>query len=411
MQLTYRHTRLGCFVGYVNQAIVNNLSPLLFLTFQQQFSISLTQISFIITLNFAIQMIVDLLSAKFVDRIGYRACVLGAHFFAAAGLLGLSIFPCLFDPYAALLLATCMSAIGGGLLEVLVSPMVEALPSKNKESEMSLLHSFYCWGHMGVVILSTGYFMLVGTESWQYLPVFWALIPLANGLLFLKAPLCTLEESHETMPLKHLVIKPIFWLFLLLMLCSGASELSVSQWASLFAEEGLKVSKTMGDLLGPCLFALTMGISRVLFSRLKRLTVSQGILYSSILCVISYTIMIFSPWPLLSLIGCGISGFAVGVMWPGVYSVAAQRLPAGGTAMFALLALAGDVGCCVGPSIVGAVSDGVMKNGVSLMTWLHPAAPLSQAALKTGFLWVMLFPAGLILGILLLRRLNPARKK
>jgi len=381
MQLTYRHTRLGCFVGYVNQAIVNNLSPLLFLTFQQQFSISLTQISFIITLNFAIQMTVDLLSAKFVDRIGYRACILGAHFFAAAGLLGLSIFPCLFDPYAALLLATCMSAIGGGLLEVLVSPMVEALPSKNKESEMSLLHSFYCWGHMGVVILSTGYFMLVGTESWQYLPVFWALIPLANGLLFLKAPLCTLEESHETM------------------------------WASLFAEEGLKVSKTMGDLLGPCLFALTMGISRVLFSRLKRLTVSQGILYSSILCVISYTIMIFSPWPLLSLIGCGISGFAVGVMWPGVYSVAAQRLPAGGTAMFALLALAGDVGCCVGPSIVGAVSDGVMKNGASLMTWLHPAAPLSQAALKTGFLWVMLFPAGLILGMLLLRRLNPARKK
>ena len=410
MQLTYRHTRLGCFAGYVNQAIVNNLSPLLFLTFQQQFSISLTQISFIITLNFAIQMTVDLLSAKFVDRIGYRKCILGAHFFATVGLLGLSIFPFLFAPYAALLLATCLSAIGGGLLEVLVSPMVEALPSENKESEMSLLHSFYCWGHMGVVILSTGYFLLFGTENWKYLPIFWAIIPFLNGLIFLKAPLCTLEENHETMPLKRLVIKPIFWLFLLLMLCSGASELSMSQWASLFAEEGLRVSKTTGDLLGPCFFALTMGISRILFSRLKRITVSQGILYSSVLCVISYAITVFSPWPLVSLIGCGISGFAVGIMWPGVYSVASQHLPAGGTAMFALLALAGDIGCCVGPSIVGAVSDGVMQSGASLMTMCLPSAPLSQAALKTGFLWVMLFPAGLILGMLLLRRLRSSKK-
>ncbi len=411
MQLTYRHTRTGCFVGYVNQAIVNNLSPLLFLTFQQQFSISLTQISFIITLNFAIQMLVDLLSAKFVDRIGYRACILSAHFLAAAGVLSLSILPFLFDPYAALLTATCLSAVGGGLLEVLVSPMVEALPSENKESEMSLLHSFYCWGHVAVVLLSTGYFLLFGTENWRYLPLFWAIIPLANGLLFLKAPLCTLEENQKTMPIRRLLAQPLFWLFLLLMLCSGASELSISQWASLFAEEGLRVSKTMGDLMGPCLFALSMGLARALFSRLRRITVSQGLLFSSILCVFSYAITIFSPWPLLSLIGCGISGFAVGIMWPGVYSVATQRLPGGGTAMFALLALAGDVGCCVGPSIVGSVSDSVIQSGASLLSALLPAAPLSQVALKTGFLFVMIFPVLFIPGMLLLGRKKAGQRK
>ena len=404
MRLTYRHTRNACFVSYITQAIVNNLSPLLFLTFQQEFSISLSQISLLITLNFAIQMLVDLLSAKFVDQIGYRVSIVAAHILSTLGIVSLCALPEVLPPYTALIAATGLSAIGGGLLEVLVSPMVEALPGEHKESEMSLLHSFYCWGHVGVVLLSTAYFLLFGTKNWRFLPLLWAIIPFINTFLFLKAPLCTLSESRETLPLKRLLRAPIFWLFLVLMLCSGASEQAMSQWASLFAEKGLEVSKTVGDLLGPCAFAALMGLARVLFSRTRRLPVTTAILFSGVLCVASYLLTIFSPWPLLSLVGCGLCGFSVGVMWPGVYSTASQRLPGGGTAMFALLALAGDVGCCVGPSLVGAVSDGVLLKGASFLSALIPGAPLSQAALKTGFLAAAIFPAVLAAGMLLLIR-------
>lgn len=388
MQLTYRHTRLGCFVGYVNQAIVNNLSPLLFLTFQQQFSISLTQISFIITLNFAIQMTVDLLSAKFVDRIGYRACILGAHAFAAAGLLGLSIFPCFFDPYAALLAATCMSAIGGGLLEVLVSPMVEALPSKNKEREMSLLHSFYCWGHVAVVLVSTAFFTLFGMEVWQILACLWALVPACNTVVFLKTPIATLNPPGDPgMSIRELLKTRLFWLMALMMICGGASEQSVSQWASAFAEAGLGVSKTVGDLTGPLTFAILMGLSRLLYGRYgEKIPMEKFMLGSTALCLFAYLLTVFAPHPALSLAGCALCGFAVGIMWPGTLSQAAGAMRRGGTAMFALLALAGDIGCSAGPALVGFVSD----------------AP--GGSLKAGIFAAAIFPAVLLVCLLLKRR-------
>ncbi len=396
MKLTYRHTRNACFTGYVTQAIVNNLCPLLFLTFQQQFSITLSQISLIITLNFIIQMVVDLLSARWIDGIGYRKAIVFAHASAAAGLAGLCFFPLILPPYTGLLIATFLNAVGGGLLEVLVSPMVEALPSEHKEREMSLLHSFYCWGHMAVVILSTVYFLLFGIQNWRYLPLLWALVPLMNGWVFIKAPLCTLAEAGRTLSVGKLIRMPLFWLMFLLMICSGASEQAVSQWASLFAEEGLRVSKTLGDLLGPCAFALLMGISRVMFSR-GGLSIHRALFLSGLLCILSYLTIVFSPWPLVSLIACAVCGFSVGVMWPGVFSLSSVKLPSGGTAMFALLALAGDIGCCAGPSLVGAVSDGLLSNASGLM--LDQANP-EQGALRVGFFAAMAFP--LILSLCML---------
>ncbi|MBQ4075323.1 MAG: MFS transporter [Clostridia bacterium] len=406
MKLTYRHTRYACYLGYITQAIVNNLSPLLFLIFQQEFHVSLTQISLIITLNFAIQMTVDLIAAKYVDRIGYRFSIVAAQIFATIGILGLCLFPFFLPGYPALLLATAISAIGGGILEVLVSPLVEALPSDHKQSEMSLLHSFYCWGQMGVVILSTGFFVLFGKESWRILPVFWAILPFMNAFLFLKAPICTLDEQGETTPLRSLFKQSLFWIFLLLMLCAGSSELAMSQWASLFSELGLQVSKTVGDLLGPCLFAALMGLSRLYFGKAHNFSLKKALIASGILCAFSYALTIFSPWPLLSLIGCGLSGLAVGLMWPGVYSLAAEKIPRGGTAMFAFLALAGDIGCCSGPSLVGAVSDQVLTKGHSLITALLPLAPLEQAALKTGFLYAIIFPVLLVTGMIMLHRMD-----
>lgn len=403
MALSYRHTRLACYIGYITQAIINNLSPLLFLTFQQEFLISLTQISLIITLNFFIQMAVDFLSAYFVDRIGYRVCVVSAHVLCVLGLAGLSVLPRLMPPYAGLLIATVCNAIGGGLLEVLVSPLIEALPSEHKERDMSLLHSFYCWGHVGVVLLSTVYFLALGTAKWPLLPLLWALVPLGNAILFTKAPLCLLQSESGALSIRKLMGMPLFWLMFVLMICSGASEQAMSQWTSLFAEEGLRVSKTMGDLLGPCAFALLMGLSRLLFSR-GVMPLEKGILLSSLLCVTSYLVTVFSPWPLLSLLSCAVCGFSVGVMWPGTFSLAAKRLPGGGTAMFAFLALAGDIGCCSGPSLVGAVSDGVMGRGVSFLSGLFASIPLPQAALKTGFLAALVFPALMATGIAVLKK-------
>ena len=402
MQWTYRHTRLACYAGYVTQAIINNLSPLLFIAYQQDFSVSLAQITLLITFNFAIQMAVDLLSAWFVDRIGQRVCVVGAHVLCVLGLTGLSCLPRIMAPYPGLLIATVLSAVGGGLLEVLVSPIIEALPSDRKEQEMSLLHSFYCWGHVGVVLLSTAYFLAL-PGKWPALPLLWALLPLINAFLFAKAPLCSLQEAQSTMTVGQLIRRPLFWLLFLMMICSGASEQAMSQWASFFAEEGLQLSKTLGDLLGPCLFALLMGSSRFLFSR-GRMPLEKGILLSACLCIACYLITVLSPWPLLSLISCAVCGFSVGVMWPGTFSLSSQRLPAGGTAMFALLALGGDIGCCAGPSLVGAVSDGVIARGTALLSRLYAAIPLPQAALKTGFLAALVFPLLLAAGILLLRK-------
>lgn len=404
MALAYQHTRIACYMGYIVQAIVNNLSPLLFLTYQQEFNLSLTQISLIITLNFTIQMAVDLLSAKFIDKLGYRPAMLMAQALSALGLCGLSLLPALLPPYAALLTATALCAVGGGLLEVLVSPIIEALPGERKASEMSLLHSFYCWGHVGVVLLSTAFFLAAGRVHWRVLPILWAIVPLCTGVMFTKVPLCTLTAEGESMSIRCLSATPVFWLFLLLMLCAGASEQAMSQWASLFAEKGLGVSKTLGDLLGPCAFATLMGLSRILFGQSRGLSTTWALTLSGLACVASYLITIFSPWPLLSLIGCALCGFSVGVMWPGVFSTASAALPAGGTAMFALLALAGDVGCCVGPSLVGAVSDGVTSADGSLLSALLPGTELSQLSLKTGFLLAIVFPLLLLLGMGLLKR-------
>ena len=385
----YRHTIRASYLGCVTQAVVNNLAPLLFLTFQNSYGVSLEQIGFLITINFGVQLIVDLIAAKFIDRIGYRIPIVAAHILCAAGLMGLGILPGLFSsPYLGLLVSIVLYAVGGGLIEVLISPIVEACPTENKSSEMSLLHSFYCWGHVAVVLLSTLFFGTVGIENWPILTALWALLPIFNAVYFCFAPIHTLvEEKQRSLSIRDLFSLKIFWILALLMVCAGASEQAMSQWASAFAESGLHVSKTMGDLLGPCLFAVLMGTSRLLYARLShRISLQKGLILSGILCLLSYALTLFSPLPLLSLLGCGLCGFSVGMLWPGTFSLASIHCPAGGTAMFALLALAGDLGCLSGPGAVGIVSD-----------WLG-------GNLKGGLLAAMIFPALLVIGVKLLKK-------
>lgn len=341
MQQKYQKTIYACFVGYIVQAIVNNFVPLLFLTFEKSYHIPLSQITMLITINFGIQLLVDLLSAGFVDRIGYRVSVVLAHVFAAVGLVGLVLLPEIMpNAFAGLLIAVFIYALGGGLIEVLISPIVESCPTDNKEKAMSLLHSFYCWGHVGVVLLSTVFFGIFGIVNWKILACIWALIPVINAFVFAKAPIAPLiEEGESGMTMLDLCKSKVFWVMMLMMLCAGASEQAVSQWASTFAEKGLGVTKTIGDLAGPMTFAILMGSSRAFYGKFgHKIDLDRFMLGSSVLCIFSYLLIAASPIPFLSLVGCGICGLSVGIMWPGTFSKASVALKNGGTAMFALLA-------------------------------------------------------------------------
>lgn len=387
----YQKTIYACFIGYIVQAIVNNFVPLLFLTFESTYRIPLGRITLLITVNFGIQLLVDLLSAGFVDKIGYRTCILAAHIFSAAGLLGLVILPELLpSAYAGLLISIIVYAFGGGLLEVLVSPIMESCPTENKEKAMSLLHSFYCWGHVAVVLFSTLFFKIFGIGNWKLLTLLWMLVPILNALLFVKAPLAPLTEDGEPgMSMPDLCKSKVFWVLMLMMLCSGASEQAVSQWASTFAERGLGVSKTLGDLAGPMAFAILMGSARAFYGKFgDKLDLDKFMIGSGILCMLAYLCISLSPSPFVSLIGCGICGLSVGIMWPGSFSKASASIRNGGTAMFALLALAGDLGCSGGPTLVGYISSAASDN------------------LKKGILAGIVFPILLIAGILLLKALN-----
>ena len=379
--MTYRHTLYACYLGYVTQAICNTLPPLLFVTFNERFGVTLGQLGLLVSINFAIQMLVDLLSARYVDRIGHRRAVVLAQGLSTAGLLLLGVLPYVLEnAFIAILIPIAIGAVGGGLLEVLVSPIVEGLPGEHKEKAMSLLHSFYCWGHVAVVLLSTAYFALAGVENWRYLPLIWAILPFANAFLYAKVPMQPPLAEHERMPLKTLFSKKVFWLFLLMMVCAGASEQAMSQWSSLFAERGLSVGKAMGDLLGPCAFAALMGLARLLYGLLgDKLNVRRAMALSAALCVGCYVLAANAPHPLLGLLGCALTGFSVGLMWPGTFSIVARAYPQGGTAMFAILALAGDVGCAAGPGLVGLVSGGAGLSAGLMVACIFPVLMLVSA--------------------------------
>ena len=395
MLKNYKNTIYACFIGYIVQAVVNNFVPLLFLTFQSQYGISLSKITMLVTFNFGLQLLVDLVSISFIDKIGYRVSMVLAHVFSAAGLILLTILPdVMSDPFHGILIAVMVYAVGGGLLEVLVSPIVEACPTDNKEKAMSLLHSFYCWGHMGVVLLSTLFFAIVGIENWKVLAFVWAVAPVLNGIFFTQVPIAPLIAEDETgLSVKELFKEKIFWVFMLLMVCSGASEQAVGQWASTFAEKGLGISKTIGDLVGPMAFAACMGTARVLYGKFgEKIKLETFMIISTIACVISYLMIALVPSLVVSVIGCSICGFAVGMMWPGTFSMAAAKIRNGGTAMFALMALAGDLGCTSGPTLVGTISGMFSEN------------------LRVGIFTALVFPVLLLIGIGLIKKMTSERE-
>ncbi len=383
----YGRTLIACYLGFITQAIAANFAPLLFLTFHKSYGIPLGKIALISTVFFMTQLIVDVICAKYVDRIGYRTGAIASEVCSAAGLVALAVLPGLLpDPFTGIMISVVIYAIGSGLIEVLVSPIVEACPFEHKEAVMSMLHSFYCWGVVGVIVLSTAFFAVFGIENWKWLSCLWALIPMFNIYNFSVCPIETLVEDGQGMTIRELFHTPVFFLGIILMVCAGASELSMAQWASAFVESALGLSKTVGDLAGPCLFAVSMGICRVIYGKYgEKIELTGFMLGSGILCFVCYILAALSHHPVLSLVGCIVCGFSVGIMWPGTISILSRILPSGGTAMFALLAMAGDLGGSSGPAIVGFVTQSHGDN------------------LKTGILAGCIFPVVLIAVILWLR--------
>ena len=379
----YQKTKRACYMGFITQAIAANFAPLLFLKFHNDYQIALGKIALISTCFFFTQLLVDLFCAKFVDKIGYRICIVISEVCSAAGLVGLAFLPDLLpEPLVGIILSVIVYAVGSGLIEVLCSPIVEACPFDNKEATMSLLHSFYCWGAVGTIVISTLFFAVFGMDSWKWLAVLWALVPAINIYNFATCPIEYLVDENEGMSISALFKTPLFWIAIILMVCSGASELSMAQWASAYAEAALGLSKTMGDLLGPCLFAVSMGISRILYGKYgEKVDLSKFMLGSGALCVVCYVLASLFSNPVVGLTGCILCGFSVGIMWPGTFSIASASIRGGGTAMFALLALAGDLGCSGGPTLAGFVSSNLGNN------------------LRMGILAAIVFPILLLAGI------------
>ena len=385
-QKNYKKTLIACYLGFVTQAISANFAPLLFLPFISTYGITLEKIAMIPLVFYLTQLLIDLAATKFADKIGYRTCVVASQVLSAVGLFLMAILPeVLSVPFLGILISVVLYAVGSGLVEVLVSPIVEACPFENKDGMMSLLHSFYCWGAMGVVLGSTLFFAVFGVEKWKILTFIWALVPLYNTFNFINCPIERLVEEGKSMGIRKLLKTPIFWLMIILMVCSGASEASMAQWASAFTESALGVSKTVGDLAGPCLFAMLMGISRVLYGKFsEKLDLTKVMLICGMMCAGCYLLASLSALPILGLAGCALCGFAVGIMWPGSISISSQKCPGGGTAMFAFLALAGDFGAMVSPAMVGSLSE------------------LAGGNLKTGLLAATFFPVVLVVGLIIL---------
>lgn len=391
----YKKTLTACYLGFITQAIAANFVPLLFLKFHNDYGIPLKKIALISVAFFLTQLIVDLLCARFADRIGYRKCVIASEVFSAAGLIGLAFLPELFpDPFIGIILCVIVYALGSGLIEVLCSPIVEACPFDHKEAVMSFLHSFYCWGSVGVILISTLFFAIFGIETWKLLVCIWAVIPLFNVYNFAKCPIENLTEDGKGMKIGQLLKKPLFWLSIILMVCAGASELSMSQWASAYAESALGLSKAVGDLIGPCMFAVTMGISRAVYGKYgSRISLTKFMLGSGALCLLCYIAASVSNEPVIGLIGCIMCGFSVGIMWPGTISICSENIPTGGTGMFALLAMAGDLGGAFGPGLVGNI------------------AQRANDDLQKGMLAGCIFPLVLIISLIILKSLRKEKNK
>lgn len=388
---SYTVTKTCCYFGYVCQAICINLLPMLFIMFVENYGIGYERLGRLVLISFLTQLAGDFFTLRFIDRIGYRKVVVLAHIMAFVGLLLLSAVAFLpINVYYGLLFAVPIYSLGAGIIEVAISPIVEYMPTKNKAAQMSMLHSAYSWGQVAVVGLTVVLWSVLHLP-WYLLPVIWAAVPLFNILGFTFVPLPEIPIGEEQNGKRGLLHTPRFLLMLILMVCVGAAELTMTQWVSLFAESGLKVSKTVGDLLGLCMFGVLMGVGRLVYGFCK-LPLRRSMLVCGIGCVVCYLTASLVPSGIIALAACALCGLSVSLMWPGTYSLAAREFPLGGTSMFAMLAIAGDIGCSAGPWLTGLVSDILVPTFGNAF------------ALKAGVFIGAFFAAGVVIMLIKLKK-------
>ena len=418
-KINYRPTKLACYIGYVTQAIVINLAPLFFVIFSDKYGIDNAKLGTLVLVNFLVQILTDLSAVKLTAKVSIRALAIWAHILSFAGLTLLGILPAIMpNTFAALLTASVIYSVGGGLIEVVISPIVDAIPVEESESEggakaaaMSFLHSFYCWGQMSVVLITTLILSLVGNDNWWYIPFIWAIIPFVNIFGFIRSPFPKFISEQERTPIRKIVSSRLFIVCALLMICSGASELAVSQWASMLAEKGLGVNKVTGDLLGPCAFAFFMGIGRMIYGTLgTKLPLARALFLCSTLCIGGYLMITLFQNAVIALLGCSVCGFAVSLMWPGVLSLTAREFSQGGAVLFSLLAICGDIGCSLGPWLTGFVSEHLHADAFSK---LAPFAGFEteQISLKCGLFAAGIFPVIMLVAVVVFMAIRGKKEK
>ncbi len=355
----YFPTKLAGYVGFVVQAIVNNFLPILFIVFQNVYNLSYEKLGRLILFNFATQMFIDLITPKIIAKIGYRKAASLSQGAAAAGLILLGTLPSLMNnTYLAIIISIIIYATGSGLMEVILSPMIEMLPTGNKSGNMAVLHSFYCWGQAFTVLVTTGLVFLFGFKQWYFIPAIWAIIPFLNMFSFLRVPIVQPSPDEKMSTFSELVKKPLFLVYMVMMFCAGASEIAMAEWASIFAQNALGVSKAIGDITGPCAFALFMGTGRVVYAKLsKKVSFTKMLVILNIFCFVCYMVVAVCKIPIIALIFCAVCGFTVSISWPGIYSAGARTFTTGGAVMFSVFAMCGDTGCALGPWLIGVLAD------------------------------------------------------
>ena len=391
--MSYKTTVKACYIGTICQAIITNLTAILFIPLGEQFGLSFTQLGILVMVNFTVQVTVSLVFGSIVDRFGFRRFIVAAHILAVIGMAwfaSANIMP--FEPYLVLLSGTIIFAVAAGFMELLLSPILNSIPTDEKSSAMSIMHAFYCFGFLGVALITTLLLLILGREAWPIITLLWLLVPLANVILFSICPMAKPMPTERQSSAKNVLTRPLFIVLVVTIFFAGSSEITFAQWTSAYLEEVIGLPKVVGDIAGVSMFALMMGVCRIGYGLLKRRNVKwlpgQSVLMQigSGLALISYVIMAATNNPVLALMACALCGLGVGLLWPGVLSLAVEAFPNAGTWMFAIFAAAGNVGAAVGPSVFGVVADGV--------------------GLRAGFLLATVFPVGGVVCLWVYHRLR-----
>ena len=384
---------LACEFGITTQSAVNNLAPILFVIFKDNFGISYTMIASLMLFNFLVQIATDFTAIKILGILDYRKSGILAQACAALGLIMLGVLPNIIPIYPALFTSTLFMAFGGGLLEVMVSPIVDSLEKGQSSAKMNMLHSFFCWGQVAVVLTATAAIKLFGSNIWYIIPISWAIVPIISIFMFSVVPIPEIARAERRSGEKLPVKSKAFLFMCFLMVASGASEITMAEWASVFAQKGLGIDKFTGDILGPCLFAVLMGSGRLLFGVFgSRVRLKSALTYYSILCTICYIVAATAKNPYIALFFCALTGFSVSIMWPGVYSYSSSVIKQGKTAMFGILALCGDVGCSLGSWLTGSMSDFSLTFPKVLEFAVRCGISYEQMGLKIGIGCAAVFP-------------------